>query len=392
MRGLRLLFFIVVLLAGPVAYAQDTSAQKDRIARLEKEISMLESQIKAGESRKASELSTLTLVQKKISSRRKLIAENDKEIAGLDRRIVSKQREINVLTARLDTMSLYYARLVRNAYKNRDSRIWYIYILASDNLSQSFRRFMYLRNLSAQMNAQAIKIRETRTELETEREQIKGMRAEMRQMKKANEAELSKLRTEESGSKVLIAKIQKDKKRYQGQIAAKRKEVEALNKEIARIIEESLAAQGKKKAKKPVDYKLSGEFAANRGILPWPAEGVVVDRFGQHNHPVYTGIQMPANNGITMSVAQGAAVKAVFDGTVRKIIVMPGYRQCVLVQHGSYFTFYCKLGTVKVKSGQKVKTGDVIGSVETIAGETQLHFQLWDGRTPQNPEVWLRPA
>ena len=76
---------------------------------------------------------------------------------------------------------------------------------------------------------------------------------------------------------------------------------------------------------------------------------------------------------------------------MKQIVVMPGYNKCVLVQHGSYFTLYCKLGDISVKAGDKVKTGQQLGTVETLQGETQLHFQLWSGREPQNPEAWLRP-
>ena len=79
-----------------------------------------------------------------------------------------------------------------------------------------------------------------------------------------------------------------------------------------------------------------------------------------------------------------------FDGVVKQVLVMPGYNQCVLVQHGNYFTFYCKLRNVKVKSGQKVTTGQQLGVVDTINKETQLHFQVWKDTTPQNPESWLK--
>ena len=58
--------------------------------------------------------------------------------------------------------------------------------------------------------------------------------------------------------------------------------------------------------------------------------------------------------------------------------------------YGSYFSFYCKLKTVSVKAGDKVKTGQALGTVDTIAGESQLHFQIWKGTTPQNPELWLK--
>ena len=99
---------------------------------------------------------------------------------------------------------------------------------------------------------------------------------------------------------------------------------------------------------------------------------------------------MPFNNGINIAVAPGTVAKAVFSGVVKQIIVMPGYGQCVLVQHGSYFTFYCKLTAIKVKTGQKVSVGQALGTVDTVSSETQLHFQLWKGKSPQDPEKWLR--
>ena len=377
------------LFAPFLTMAQDTSAQKNQIAKLQKEISVIESQIKENDKQKASELSTLTLVQKKVSARRKLIGESERQIGGLDKDIRAKQQEINALSDRLDTMSVYYARLVKSAYRNRDYRLWYLYILTGGNLSQTVRRFAYLRNLSDRMNEQALKISYTRRELEEQQAQIKEMRAESVQQKKEHEAALGQLRAEEAQSQRIIDNLQRDKKKYQKELASKRKQVEALNREIARIIEQAMAG-GKKKDKKPVDYKLSGEFAANRGILPWPANGVVVEHFGKHFHPVYKSIEMPMSNGITLSTSPNAPVWSVFNGVVKQVIVMPGYKQCVLVQHGNYFTFYCKLGTVNVKAGQNIKTGDLIGTVDTIAGENQLHFQLWEGRTPQNPEAWLR--
>ena len=52
-----------------------------------------------------------------------------------------------MLQARLDTMVAYSSRLVKSAYKNRDSRIWYMYILASENVAQGFRRMNFFKNL-----------------------------------------------------------------------------------------------------------------------------------------------------------------------------------------------------------------------------------------------------
>jgi septal ring factor EnvC (AmiA/AmiB activator) len=273
-----------------------------------------------------------------------------------------------------------------------------MYILASDNIGQAARRYSYLRTLSGKMNEQARRINESKAELEVKLEEQKQMRERAEQLRQQRKAELSSLRKEEQQSQNLVSQLNREKKKYQNELNSKKKQVDALNREIQRLIANEIKASGggkgnassSKKATRKVDTKLAAEFAANQGRLPWPCEGVVVEHFGQHNHPVYTNLVMPFNNGVDISVSKGTKAHAVFNGEVRKVIVMPGYNKCVLVQHGEYFTFYCKLKSVAVKAGDKVKTGTVLGTVDTISGEDQLHFQLWKERTPQNPETWLK--
>lgn len=381
------------------AYSQDTRSQEARKARLQKEIAILDGQLRSNAAQSASALSRLNMISGKVESRKKLIAESDREIAEYSGSISAKEREIALIQARLDTLSDHYARLVRSAYVNRSAKIWYMYILASDNIGQAFRRYGYLRDLSKQMNSQASKIIDVQTELKKESEALAAMKREAESIKALRVTEMNKLKAEENDSRNLVSQLKKYKRKYQQDLSRKQREVDALNREIERIIRDATdekgsgkAGKGKSTAKrKPIDYTLAKKFEANKGKLPWPADGPVVDHFGQRFHPVYTNLKLPFNNGVTIALAAGTEIKAVFDGEVKQIVVMPGYNKCVLVQHGNYFSFYCKLGTVSVKAGEKVKTGQVVGTVDTIGGETQLHFQIWSGRNPQNPEIWLRP-
>ena len=191
--------------------------------------------------------------------------------------------------------------------------------------------------------------------------------------------------------------VQKDKKQYEKQLREKNKQIETLNRKIADLIRQSQKPSSKtadkskgKTVSTAVDNKLSEEFASNKGRLPWPVEGVVTDRFGKHQHPVYKNVELPQNNGVTLTVRRGAPAMAVFNGKVTQMFVLPGYNQCVLVSHGAYYTLYTKLKTVSVKVGDKVSTGQTIGVVDTIGGEDLFHFELWKGDEPQNPENWLR--
>ena len=382
------------------AYSQDTRTQEAKKARLQKEIAILDGQLKANATKSANAMNQLTLIRKKVDARKELVAESDKEIADFNTTIAAKEREIKVMQARLDTLSGHYDRLVRSAYKNRNAKVWYMYILASDDLGQAFRRYGYLRDLSKQMNIQAGRIIAARDTLEKETAELAAMKKDAEVLRNQRMAEVSKLKAEENDSQKLVNQLKKDRKKYQQDLTKKQREVEALNREIDRIIRQALEQKntGTKKGSsksttpaKPIDYTLAKKFESNKGKLPWPADGPVVEHFGQRYHPVYTNLKLPFNNGISIAMSPGGQVKAIFDGEVKQIVVMPGYNKCILVQHGNYFSFYCKMGGVSVKAGDKVKTGQVIGTVDTIGGETQLHLQIWSGRNPQNPETWLRP-
>ena len=387
-----------LLLVGAAVSAQDTRRQESRKAQLEKEIAAINRQLKDNARSSSRALTDLSLVRRKIAARQELIAESDREIRALDDSMKVRQQEIDRLQARHDTLSLYYNRLVRGAYKNRDSRLWYMYILSSENIGQAVRRFGYLKGLSRNMSEQAKHIQETAAALELEKDRLAGLREEARVLRGQRQADVDALRGEEGESASLVARLEKDRRKYQDELRKKNREVEALNREIAAIIRKATAkpkagsksSKGGKTTSTAVDETLSKNFASNKGRLPWPVEGTVIESYGQHYHPVYKNVKLPFNNGVTLAVARGAQAKAVFDGTVSQVVVIPGYNQCVLVQHGSYFTFYCKLKAVSVKAGDKVKTGQALGTVDTLSGEDQFHFELWKERSPQNPENWLR--
>ena len=401
MKSIRpLIVLMLALLCAAPLQAQNLSRTRDRKARLERDIRTLEKQLGATRQKENTAASQLSLLRAQTSARRELLRESERELKILSDSVRQCRRRIDTLESRIDTLTGRYTRLVHSAYKNRDTRIWYMYILASDNLGQGLRRYGYLRRLSSELNRQGRELKTERDTLQEVRTRLESLQAQARAVRDSRASEVEKLHREEEQSRQLVVRLQNDSKKYTNQLNNKRKEVETLNKEIERLIAAEMDGGGKKtggkkgnggkKTSTKVDTALSNEFASNQGKLPWPAEGRVVSHFGRNTHPVYTKLEMPFNNGVGLAVEPDAPVKAVFNGTVKQIVMIPGYNQCILVQHGEYFTFYCKLGSVAVKAGDKVKTGQVLGHVATMGDETQLHFQLWKGKTPQNPEMWLK--
>lgn len=393
---------LVAVLTALGAGAQSSSVKRleSLRAQLENDIKILNRQLDQNIKNSNKVLSSLTLVRRKINAREQLIATYDKQLKELNDSLYLCQKELGRLQARHDTLSLYYSRLVRGAYKNRDTRLWYMYILSSDSMGQAFNRFDYFRNLSTQMSAEALKLREASAQLEAQKQRLNKLKAQVNETRKKVVSERSQLQSEEGDASRMVSQLKKDRRTYEKQLKEKNRQKEELNRKIAELIRQQTRKQdgaGKKTGggsskttSTAVDTKLSNEFAANKGRLPWPVEGTIMERFGKHSHPVYKNVQLPQNNGVTLVVKHGAQAKAVFNGTVSQIVVLPGYNQCVLVNHGEYFTLYSKLKSVSVKAGQKISIGQVVGTVDTIGGEDLFHFELWKGSTPQNPESWLR--
>ena len=133
------------------------------------------------------------------------------------------------------------------------------------------------------------------------------------------------------------------------------------------------------------DRALTGSFANNRGRLPMPMSGHIVSHFGQYNVAGMSNVRL-SNDGINIKGAPGSAVRSVFMGEVSGVF-MAGGVSVVMIRHGIYITVYANLGSVSVGRGQKVGTGQTIG---TVGKGGILQFQLRKETAKLNPEQWLR--
>ncbi len=426
--GIAALLAILVPADDMHAQTKEIESQKQKIQKLEEDITFLDKQIQSTQKQKQNTLDGLVLIQKKISNRKQILAELDLEIQKQTKEISTTQSEIKTLEERLDTLEHYYRNMVYNAYKNRDTKVWFMYILASDNFEQGYRRWSYLKNYSRSMNAQAEKIRSLKKEHSGQLAKLQKLKSNNLTTQASRTKEYNKLTTEQKQGQAYAKSLDKKQNQYKKELTKKRSEANRLAKEVERLIaaeiarqqeiarkqaqlakkakEDSIKAKANKQAATPVkedklamkefeEYKantrLSGSFSLNKGKLPYPvSSGIVVEQFGEHPHPTLKNVKLPFNNGINISTNPGSSVKVVFDGVVKQVIAVPGYNQCVLVQHGQYFTFYCKLAKVSVKVGDKLTTGATIGTLETGSGTATLHFELWNGTTKQNPEHWLK--
>lgn len=140
---------------------------------------------------------------------------------------------------------------------------------------------------------------------------------------------------------------------------------------------------------------LTEPFERCKGRLPWPLDhkATITSTFGRHTHETLERVTMQ-NNGIDFETSPGASARAVYDGTVSMIIVMEGYQNVVLVRHGEYLTVYAGLSDLRVRKGDQVKAGQLLGSVfvdPNDGNRTKLHFELRHEKEKLDPQQWLKP-
>ena len=162
----RLLSYLLVLaavtlLTGAPLYAQDTKTQESKRARLEKEIAVIDKQIRANDAKSRDMLAKLGLTRSKIKARKELIEENKRQIDGYDGEIAKASRVLEALRQSADSLEADYRVLVRAAYKNRHPRLWFMYILASEDLPQAYRRYAYFKEMASRIRKQADELKRT---------------------------------------------------------------------------------------------------------------------------------------------------------------------------------------------------------------------------------------
>lgn len=140
--------------------------------------------------------------------------------------------------------------------------------------------------------------------------------------------------------------------------------------------------------------RLTGSFAANKGRLPFPVVGryTVVSNFGTNTHPGLSKVKID-NLGIDIEVPAGTSARSVFDGTVSTIFRVDGYNNVVIVRHGEYLTVYAGLDRLNVRKGDRVKTGQTLGTIVVDTGDndrTVLHFEIRREKQKLNPSEWVR--
>jgi septal ring factor EnvC (AmiA/AmiB activator) len=349
-------------------------------------------------------LEQVVILNNSIKKPEQLIETLNNERTRLDKEINRNNAIVDSLEKRLQQLRSDYAKMILVAQKTENIFTQLSFIFAADDFNQAYLRLRHLQQLKEARQQQAKQITETQFVIQERTDAQKVRKKERDDVLQSTQDERNKLSADKEKVNTEVQTLEKKEKELKKTLEAKQKEARNLEKAIQKLIEEEIrkaeearrAANADKTKESdfsltPAEVKLSTDFSSNRGRLPWPVEkGIVSSEYGEHAHPVLKNVKVQ-NNGIDILTSSGTDALAIFSGTVSGVWKMPGFNNVVMIRHGEYITVYSKLETVSVKVGDKISTRQKIGNIHTdaVSGATELHFELWKGKTLQNPSVWL---
>jgi len=276
---------------------------------------------------------------------------------------------------------------LREIYKRGRSRD-IEYLLSARTFPDLVNRTYFLAKVAREDKNQMLLTQAHRTEVQDTKIRLEMRQRELDRLKRETERQRRAQKQLASDRRDLLAQIRGERKSNE-QAAA---ELERASKRIQALIGElekrRLAAE---RGAPGGVIPLFGDFAKNKGRLPWPVMGKVVGAFGYRKNPRFNTATY--NSGIDIAASFGTPIAAVSKARVDYVSWLDGYGKCAILNHGGgFYTLYAHASEILVAVGKEVAAGEIIGRVGDTGSTigTALHFEIRQGKTALNPLDWFR--
>lgn len=398
----------------------EINSKQNELKIIKTEISSLEKEILRKRKKEKESFNILQNYDKQGYLLNKIIGQYRTEEKKKEEQILNTEQRITYLSNEITKLQSNYAKYVNAVYRKQQKSDLEA-IFDSESISHAIRRIFYLKKFSERREIDLNNLEISKNELLNAKTQLEMEKEEKALLikKKIDEEKLLKNKTVER--KQILNAIKKDKNELKNELDAKKKAEITIRSLIARLIEEKIKRDkelkeksrlkeeqklAEKKKEKNVSTKKTNtlsrqtigdesslknfsSFELLKGKLNWPvSNGKIIRKYGENRNPILNTVLL--NYGVDIKVAFDLNIRAVSNGTISAIEWIPGYGSIIIISHAEdYRTVYSHLDGIFVQEGDAVNAGQLIASVgESLEGHI-LHFEIWNSRSNQNPEIWL---
>lgn len=293
-----------------------------------------------------------------------------KKLSTITERINSLEKEIKERERMLDYDRKVLVGLMQSYYEYYQQGLLEIVLIGRD-FSETMSQADYIEQSGAKVNEILVSIKETKSKIESEHEELKKNKIESDKLKENLLDRNYYLQANEYQKQYLLTKTQGEESKYRELVAKAEEEKKAIEQEINDL-----------EAGKVVNY--SNLPPTKSGYFTYPVNPVrVTQSYGKTSYSSHyvSGLHNGIDFGINYSniyAAKGGKILATGDNGKY------AYGKWVAIDHGDgLVTLYGHLSKLSVSKGNSVKEGEKIATSGNTGYSTgpHLHFSVFSKNT-----------
>ena len=356
------------------------------------EISYIDNLLQTTSRERQESINSLSIISNRLVLRERVLSGMREEISLLNYRIELNTVALSMMEDDMVVLKQDYAKAVVNSYKTMKGYPLMVYVLSAKDFNQGYKRVKYLQQVARLRRNAAEVIDELKEQIESSKEKLSADLYAISDLRTREEAQRALLAQEQRNRQQLVQTLDNRARQLQQELNEKQRIAQQIEREIQRLIEEE-RRMAETLTLTPEQRLLGENFSDNKGRLPWPVDrGIVTSQFGVRRHPELRNLT-ENNIGIEITSSGSIPAKAVFRGEVARVFSIPGANMTVILRHGQYLSVYANLVNVKVRTGDVVAVGQVLGDVYADSGGNTtcvLKFMIFENESKYlDPEQWL---
>jgi septal ring factor EnvC (AmiA/AmiB activator) len=378
------LLLVIAMSAPALLPAQDDLNQsRARLEQIRRERERLQQQQQRLQGQVTDVNEQLRNLERQRENTSELVQEIERQISGLGSQLERSAAEVTLAEDNLAERKAVLQRRLADIYK-RGPLYTFQVLLAAESFGDLVTRYKYLHLTSRQDRSLVEEVERLTARVRARRNDLLGIQNELDRVRQEREAELQRYGQLMAERQTTLRTLQRSTTQTRNRLTELQRDEARLNDLLANLERARRSAGGTTPAG-------TGLTTADLGRLNWPVEGELLYRFGRESLPNGGTI---IRNGIGIGAPIGSAVHAVADGTVALRDRLGTYGLTIIVEHGNgYWAVYSQLANAAVARGDRIKAGQVIGTVggsESDRGP-HLYFEIrGENQIALDPLTWLR--
>ena len=375
-----LFIFLCLLFSYNSVYAskkEDMSHYEGKLTKLQKSIAKIQKHLKGNKKQRSEVVTDLKTLEIEISKNSKKLANLETDLHKIRQQKNTLEQELRQLNSEVLEHKTILSEQIRSAYSLGHQQNIKLLLNQQDpaQVGRSQEYFNYLNRTRTEQIKTFLDSIEQKKEVESKLKQTLDTHKQLLNTHKQKTRKRQKQRQQREKLLTELGNKIQNQENTLTSLESSRSRIENLLKSLGELL-----------ADIPSNPSENTPFKSLKGKLPWPAKGQFLSRFGQpkqHGDLKWNGILIKSN--------YGTPIRVISHGRVAFSDWLQGFGFITIIDHGDgYMTLYGNSETLLKKTGEWVKTGEIIATAGDSGGQPQsgVYFEIRSRGKPINPKKW----